>query len=572
MKKIKQFIKKIGNKKLCLLSLLLAGLLIFGVLAGLNGSKTDKTEVHGINTPSIKYLDLNGKRYSYQTSLSELKNSYNIFSHQLQRQFCQIQEDTEGLNNIIVNAFADGPTAVEETQPYYDFLNNTIKFYTNDTNVSPNYSANFETKSFDMLGEEFDLDNITNIQFNFENLSTLGGTVPITPSQYKEGFIISEVFINSDFEGDENAVELRKNTKVISYAFSKAINYNLKIDVVPNYLLRLIIVSFENSQIMESNAINSRVPSEFLTSSSSGYTEDGYIFIDNLKFLNNNNANIIKFDTEYTTGTEYNNGFKYKGNILLSETKYDNLFLTSLKGTLGTTKYTQLFNSGAIFGGNFEENPITSGIQYNTSNYIIGGEYGINVKGDNNSDVLFWYEPAIGTSNWIIHYNKQNRLMYLPNFNGLNTNYNNIEYNALSSQVDDVLYDVKYVGELNEIKNNEKIQDDFLNLVKVVGLGAFLGLLIGFFTGNPIGGLVGGALVGLATSIIPLLIDGIAAIFGDSPFLDSLHELFANIASFFASIVDSLLELLLNLITNPFFLIIILIVAVLYIFVIRKLD
>lgn len=579
MKKLKEFVKKIGNKKRCLLSLLLAGLLIFAIVSGLNGSKSAVTEVNAQSAPTTQNLDLNGIRYTFNTSLSELQNKYSLFRKKQNIDLLQIHEsETVDLvwDNDIENTNTEFTTLLKEVVQFRRKSNNKII----DLTFSPNeVTGNTATREFDISGEDTEATNGSFAELEDYNL-ILNLSKWQQLQSYMQGqniggcFTVNFCYVNEEYAQDD-MTDTRNNSIVDSYALSNPIDYQYNVNYHNGYKLKLIYVTFENEQSNTQNSLYGRVPSKYNYTHTS-YTRNDYFTINNVRFVDSNLTNVIRYNMQYGTQDdkdENNNKIQYplyQGNILLSTTNYDSSFISAILTPFQNVNPTIDLSGGAFLGGKFNDNkPIstlyfkvyTGGLGVGAS--TVGVVDDINNLNSNNANYSV-FDYILGRP----RYKNQNQLLYVEEQKTLRSNINTTQYNALSAQVQDILYNVEYVGNIEQEEFNEKTQDDLIDLLKTTGVGAVIGLLIGFLVGNPIGGLVVGAVIGFAVAIIPLIIDGLQAIFGYD-FLSGLYDFFNAITEFFVNIIDKIVGFLLSIITNPFVLVLIVLVAILYIFVIR---
>lgn len=589
MKKIKEFIKKIGNKKRCLLSLIIAGLLIFAVISGLNSPKSAVTEVNAI-APTTKNLDLNGVGYTYTTSLSELKNKYNLFNNDFSRQFCTIVSNTESENTLLLSAISNDSNSFDEfdrqNENVAETLNENLVFI-DEKGVKSTYSNSFENNwnvesnqprwdrpSYDFTKDNIgSLDDYVSLNINFVNLiNDLELGAGLNANNYKKNIMVSFYYLNADRDyTNDNEEYLYNNSKRFNYVLSKPINdFNIDIKKIDGYDLKNIVISFENDTQSFPNGIYGRVLNTYEEFKPNGMTANGNIVINNVKFVKNNQANIITFYSDFT----YNDSVKkeyFKGDLLLSREKYDHNFIEKIwAGEKNITGRVNL-NGAGFFGGKFNDN-FPTGSELVFKKIGAGNSvYSFFVLVETNVFNIDYVKNVFTSPNFHIFYYNQSRLLHIENISPLTGEISgdNNTYSALSAQVEDVLYNLNYVGNIEEEEFNQKVEKDLADLLKTTGLGAVIGLLGGFLVGNPVGGLIVGTAIGFFSSISPLLIDGLQAIFGKD-FLSGLYNFFDKISEFFVGVFDGIVNFLMSIITNPFILILIVMIALLYIFVIRK--
>lgn len=569
--KFKEIFKKTKNKKYCLTALLLAGLLIFAVLGGLNSSKSGKNQAYAATAPATKNLDLNGIRYTYQTSLKELKNNYGMFKTWYQNSF-SIYEDGEGILNFYIgNSQLEAAYTADELINMNTLLKNNISIEYNNELIESNIDyeelqENTTTNTFFEFKNAPSQSDITGIKINYLNLLDIEHRVPYY--QINDRPVISVLYVKNDLPNNTNID--KSNSVIYSYASTILLEeYYYKFNKINGYSVRAIWSNFneQTGDGTDNQSITMYYPKNLNDNGLLNSFEECNLYIDNLNFdnINNNMISYNVLDYEFHSNS---NGFRNRGNILLSSDKFDSNFLQVLSTSSGPVE--QLFDGGIRLGGNFNENKRINAIYYDFyfKNTGLDGGPRVNTLSTNNNslfqnNILWNYSRFENVNINSITYNNQNQLIYLPEIQTLSIEYNGTLYPALYLQVEDILYNVNYVGDIEDIEFNQKVEEDLNNLLKTVGLGAFVGLLIGLAFGNPLLGAAIGAAIGLAVAIIPLLIDGLQAIFGKQ-FLTGLYDFFKSIAEFFANFVDTIINFLMSIITNPFVLVFIVIAAIIF--------
>lgn len=603
MKKFKEKLQKITKNKI-FIALFMLTLTLFSILSPLNGVNSGNIKADALSAPSTKTLNLNGVRYEYQTSLNELKNNYGLFNNELARDLIVLSEQ-ESLVRLDLLDYAEN-SPIKDNTVLVNAINELIEIKdTNGENKNLDVEISYieengieinDIKEINLMG----LDNLNfdDITFNLQNISSInfGQNIKFNPANFDGALTINFVFLATNYVGDTKE-GLKENSIIKSYAFNKSINYSFNVikETPKGYTPRLIYICYENDIPSVSNAIYSRVPNQYNDTHKS-YLMDSYITIDNLTFYDNDLANIISFNLDYSTGEDDRRIYPlFKGNLLLSTNKADNemlSFIHRFSSPVQTHRFKQVFDTKLYFGGYNAEANVNNVINYNQLGQpVTGGPFGYTIQADKtenqefpiNKDVMYTFYGSNSTfTDLKIDYNGQNQLLYVdkisplrasliayPNVGDINQTYNG---SGLSAQVDNVLYGVTLAGNIQEITKNENIQEDFLNMLKTGALGTLIGLFIGLITGNPaLGAGIGGA-GGLLIGVIPLIIDAFSNVVGNSPALNIIYNLFKSITMLFVDIFNAIINFLINFITNPIVLIVVVIAILVYIFVIRKIK
>lgn len=609
MKNFKEKILKLGKKRYCFISLLLAFLLGFSVLTALNGSKSGEMQVSALSAPTTKNINLNGVTYSYSTSLRELKNTYGLFNFEYTRKLMTFWQGEGTAYVDIENSSTEGFANIILMEDIQTLLDNNIYFNNqNNEKILSEFSGNSISDNY--INGQFDFgENVNTLQpvdglpnYLTINLKTFLNDIvqytdTVNTSLYNGSCMVTMCYIPNDFTSADNDEKLLHDNSIIyNYVMSRPIDYTYYIPRQENYSLKMIYISFENvtKQPTHNLAIFGDVPKQYM-SSNSQLTQEGFITISNVNFIENANANMLTFNSDYNYGTMNNTYPYFKGNLLLSTNEADQSMLSFIDQyrPSGFYKYVvQNFDTELFFGGNFNYNKPITQLYYSSRRTTSPTPAGFTVEVDTNEsvefpvnqNVIFTYYHANETSGLVdfnISYNNQNQLLYVRDMSTLRsdllavplTGSNTPTYigAGLTAQVQDVLYNVGIVTPEDEF--NKRVEEDFIQLAKTTGLGALIGLILGFIFGNPLGGLGIGGGIGAIIGILPLIIDGIDEAIGGTilgPLIDILYSIFDTIAKIFASIVDILFEFLLSLITNPLVLILVAIFVLLYVFYFRK--
>lgn len=552
MKKFKEKIKKITNKNYCFLALLLAGLLIFGIISQVKDKNIIKASAE-ISTNN-EYI-VNGYKFTYKTSMNDLKKN-GLFAHKYARDMLMLQENTEGVAQVIDRNYTSSNGNYNELFTFYEtndltgeikevpFIIGDEEIVYNDYNDdgTPNLNEGIQyyisdiDKTTPEEGQSFFIHS-PKITINLQNYYNWNNSVNGLDgkSDLYGGVLVQLCYLKNDIIPDNNK-ELFDNAIYYNYYLSKPVNFTFDLPVdISNlgYDCRAITIIFENKTINNSYFNYERVANDFYDISKEMSYSSRLSTYEDLRIWQNNEAYIVstqpKYIYELQGGEIFNDETKlsndeitYYPNIFTGDyiLNYESYPYTTFRTWESISNYLTFGNQTPISGtGNlFQLTGITT---RNSSNFYLEGQFDVDIYNQSQEIDFVWDKgdlykvERINGDRTILNVLGVRSLSYAKEENTITEQIYELDYSIINTLISDKVTGLEFIEKVQPEKpqdNFDRFKNDFFNFVNSTAFGAAVGFLIGLLVGHPLIGAGIGAAIGAGVAVIPLIGDFLEAI------------------------------------------------------------